>query len=162
MEGAEGHPSSCPANKVCHLPELYPLQSPQVGKATGFLKNFLVEPFVPHTQVCVRWLPAGSLPSGSAVPIDPKVMKAEIKLLEKSQSTRVSEAAYLGSEDAQTGEFRDEGKGLVCSRQEPALVTEGTSQCWSEKDLKGGPLPQSRSHWPSLDCQPARQWPLCP
>ena len=60
----------------------------------------------------------------------------------------------------QSREFRDEGKGLICSRKEPVLATEGTSQCWSEQDLKGGPFPQSRSHWPRLDCQPARQWPL--
>lgn len=38
-------------------------------------------------------------------------------------------------------ESRDEGKGLVCSRKESRLVTEGTSQCWDEKDLKAGPLP---------------------
>lgn len=38
-------------------------------------------------------------------------------------------------------ESRDEGEGLVCSREESGLVTEGTSQCWDEKGLKAGPHP---------------------
>lgn len=94
-----------------------------MGKARGFLKNFLIEPFVPHSQVCVRWLQAGSSPSWSLEFVDPEMMKGEIKLLEKSQRNQSLGSCTEGLRGLRSRESRDEGTGLVCSQEESGLVT---------------------------------------